>query len=184
MCGCSGNSNQSLWQQITDLTNQRSTLAVNVQKLEQENEQLRQQVKTLGNFDPNERTAAVDVINKITIGSRTGLYDKNGDKKKESLVLYLEPTDIAGDRIKAAGRLEVRLWNLQAEDPQKALLKQWTIEPEELKKSWSATLMTYCYRVVLGVEDVVSENQSALTVKVQFVDYFSGRILEDQRAIK
>lgn len=182
--GCGGNTEKSLWQQLKDLGNQKSTLAVRVEKLEQENEQLRNQVITLQNLDPNERLAAVDTVDKIAIGSRSGLYDKNGDGKKEVLVVYIEPTDSAGDRIKAPGRVDVRLWNLEAKDPQKSLLKQWTIEPSELKECWSATLMTYYYRLMLGIEDVVANDQKELTIKVKFVDYFSGKVLEDQKAIK
>jgi outer membrane murein-binding lipoprotein Lpp len=184
LCGGCGNSEKSLWQKIKDLGNQKSDLAIRVEKLEQENQQLRNQVKTLQGLDPNERLAAVDVLEKIAIGSRTGLYDKDGDGTKESLVVYIEPTDIAGDRVKAAGRVDLRLWNLDAEGSQNALLKEWRVQPEQLKGCWAATLMTHYYRLTFGVADILKPDETGLVVKVKFVDYVSGKVLEDQRAVK
>jgi hypothetical protein len=183
-CGGCGNPEKSFWQQIKDLGNQKSVLAHRVEKLEQENQQLSRQVKTLQTLDPNERLAVIDELEKIAITSRSGFYAKNGDGKKETLVVYVETTDSAGDRIKAAGRVEVQLWNLNAKDPQKAILKQWTIEPAQLKTCWAGTLITYYYRFIFPAEDIVKEDQTGLTVKVKFTDYFSGKVLEDQRAIK
>ncbi len=184
LCGGCGNSEKSLWQKIKDVGNQKSDLAIRVEKLEQENQQLRNQVKTLQGLDPNERMAAVDVLEKIAIGSRTGLYDKDGDGTKESLVVYIEPTDIAGDRVKAAGRVDLRLWNLDAEGSQNALLKEWRVQPEQLKGYWVATLMTHYYRLTFGVADILKPDETGLVVKVKFVDYVSGKVLEDQRAVK
>jgi len=182
--GCGNEQNKSLWQQIKDLGNQKSTLDIRIEKLEEENEQLRRQVKTLEGLDPNDRLTMIDTLEKIVIHSRSGLYDKNNDGKKETLVVYVEPTDIAGDRVKAAGRVNVQLWNLNAKDPHAALLKQWIIKPAELKQYWVGTLMTHYYRLSFPAGDIVKGDETGLTVKVRFVDYFSGKTLEDQRMIK
>jgi outer membrane murein-binding lipoprotein Lpp len=181
--GC-GNNEKSLWQQIKTLGGEKNTLAGRVEKLEQENEQLRRQALTLQGLDPNSRLTAVDTLKKIVIGRRSGFYDKDNDGKKETLTVYVEPTDSAEDRIKAAGRVNVQLWNLNAKDPQKALLKQWTVEPDQLRQCWVDTIMTYCYRLSFPTGDIIKGDETGLTIKVQFVDYFSGKTLEDQRAIK
>jgi hypothetical protein len=175
---------KSLWQQIKELGTQKSDLGIRVEKLEQENQQLDRQVKTLEGLDPNERHAAIDTLEKIAITSRSGLYDKDGNGTKETLVVYAETTDSAGDRIKAAGRVEVQLWNLEAKDSQKALLKQWTVEPAQLKTCWVGTLMTDYYRFTFPVEDIAKEDTTGLTVKVKFVDYLSGKIFEDQQVVR
>jgi hypothetical protein len=181
--GC-GDQNKSLWQQIKSLGSEKHVLAGCVEKLEQENEQLRRQVKTLQTLDPNDRIAAIDALKKVALSHRSGLYDKNNDGKKETLMVYIEPTDSAGDRVKAAGKVSIQLWNLNAKDPHSALLKQWTIEPEKLKTCWVETIMTYYYRLSFPVGDVVKGDEKGLTVKVRFTDYFSGKILEDQRPIQ
>jgi hypothetical protein len=181
--GCH-NTEKSLWQQIKDQGNQKSILALRVEKLEQDNEQLGRQVRTLQSLDPNERLAAIDVLDKITITPRSGFYDKNGDEKKETLVVYVETIDSSGDRVKAAGRVDVQLWNLDAKDPAGALLKQWTIEPAQLKACWAGTLMTNYYRFIFPAEGLAEKGQTGLTVKVKFVDYFGGKVFEDQRALQ
>ncbi len=186
LCGGCGNGSTegSLWEQIKELGNQKSELGIRVEKLEQENQQLDRQVKTLQGIDPNERLSVIDTLEKIAITSRSGFYDKDNDGKKETLVVYLETADSAGDRVKAAGRVEVQLWNLQAKDLQKALAKQWTIQPAQLKTCWAGTLMTDYYRFTFPAEDIAEEDTAGLTVKVKFVDYLSGKILEDQRVVR
>lgn len=180
---CSGcrSTGKSLWTQIKDLGGQKTDLSIQVEKLQQENQQLSRRVKVLEGIDPNERLAAIDTLEKIAITSRSGFYDKDDDGKKEALVVYVETTDNAGDRIKAAGRVEVQLWNLEAKN---ALVKQWAIEPAQLRQCWAGTLMTDYYRFILPVEDVVEGDRTGLTVRVKFVDYFSGKVLQDQRTVR
>jgi hypothetical protein len=182
--GCGGDQKKSLWQQIKSLGSEKNALAGRVEKLEQENEQLRRQVNVLEKMDPNDRLAAIDVLKKVAIGQRSGLYDKDSDGKKETLMVYIEPTDAAGDRIKAAGRVSVQFWNLSAKDSHNALLKQWVIEPDKLRACWVATMMTHYYRLSFPAGELVKGDETGLTVKVQFTDYFSGRTLEDQRPIQ
>jgi hypothetical protein len=183
-CGGCGNTEKSLWQQIKELGSQKSDLELRVEKLQQENQQLSRQVGILQGIDPNERLAVIDTLDKIAITSRSGFYDKDNNGTKETLVVYVETTDSAGDRIKAAGRVEVQLWNLEVKDSQKALVKQWTVEPAQLKQCWSGTLITYYYRFAFPAEDIAAGNTTGLTIKVKFTDYFSGKVFEDQRAIK
>jgi outer membrane murein-binding lipoprotein Lpp len=184
LCSGCGSTEKSLWQQIKDLGGQKSDLKLRVEKLEQENQQLGLQIKTLGGIDPNDRLAVIDTLDKIAITSRSGFYDKDNNGTKETLVVYVETTDSVGDRIKAAGRVDVQLWNLEVKDSQKALLKQWTIEPAQLKQCWSGTLITYYYRFTFPAEDIAAGDTAGLTVKVKFTDYFSGKVFQDQRAIK
>jgi len=183
--GCNnGNTENSLWQQIKDMGNEKSELSIRVEQLEQENQRLGRQVKILEAIDPNERLAVMDTLEKIAITSRSGFYDKDNNGSKETLVVYLETTDSVGDRIKAAGRAEIQLWNLEAKESQSGLLKEWIIEPSELRTSWAGTLMTDYYRFTFPAEDIAAPDAASLTIKVKFTDYFSGRIFQDQRAIK
>lgn len=182
--GCWNNEQPSLWRQIKELGSQKSDLAIRVEELEKENESLRQQLKTLQKLDPNERLEAINVLEKIVITSRSGLYDKDGDRKKETLVVYVETIDSAGDRVKTPGWIQVQLWNLNTQDARNAVLNQWTIEPHQLKGYWVSTMLTNYYRLTFPLKDVIQGDESGLTVRVKFVDYFSGKILEDQRALK
>ncbi len=151
-------------------------------KLAAEIKQLKRQLEGLMGIDKQARIDAISTITSIDITRRSNLYDKNDNKKKETLVVYLRPIDDMGDCIKAAGAVEVQLWNLSA-DPDGALLKSWEIEPEELKKTWSGSLLTSYYKLQFDVGDILTGKEKDLTLKVQFTDYLTGKILKEQRVI-
>jgi len=153
-------------------------------KLSAEVKQLKEQLETLMGINKQARIEALSTISAIELTSRCGLYDKNKDKKKETLVVYLKPIDDMGDCIKAAGAVEIQLWNLNTE-PNEALLSKWNIEPKELKKSWSGSLLTSYYKLQFDVNSVLTgkKNEKELTVKAQFTDYLTGKILKAQRVI-
>jgi hypothetical protein len=156
--------------------------AGNRARLAAENKQLKEQIATLMGIDKPARTEALSTITSIEITSRSGLYDKNKDNKKETLIVYLKPIDDMGDVIKAAGAVDVELWNLNAK-PQEALLKSWAIEPKELKKNWSGSLMTCYYKLQFDVNSVLTGKEKDLTLKAQFTDYLTGKVLKGQQVI-
>jgi hypothetical protein len=156
--------------------------AGNRARLEAENKQLKEQIETLMGIDKPARREALSTITAIEVTNRSGLYDKNKDDKKEMLIVYLKPIDDMGDVIKAAGAVVVQLWNLN-EQPDKALLAAWRVEPKELKKNWSGSLMTCYYKLQFDTSSVLSGKEKDLTVKVEFTDYLTGKVLKEQKVI-
>ncbi len=184
LAGCSSSDpKDSLWGQVKSLNSEKDTLAARAEALEKENQQLRRQVQALQAIDGQQRAASLDTLTKIEIGSRSGLYDKDNNGSKETLAIYLESIDSSQDKIKAPGRVEVELWNLDSANPQGALLKQWIIEPEQLKILWAGTLMSSFYRLSFPVDEIVKGDEKSLTVKVRFTDYITGKILSAQKPI-
>jgi len=184
VCGC-GRENRSVWEQLKQLGDEKTSLAIENKQLRQENKQLSRQVQTLSAIDPNMRLAELETLDKIIIGKRTGIYDKDGDGKTESLVIYLEPVDKAQDRVKAIGGLGVQLWDLNVPQAGKPLLAEWTLTPEQLQRHWSSTLFTNFYHIRLPLPDgLLAANKGELTVKVEFVDYLGGKTCRDQRLIR
>ncbi len=182
--GCSSSDpNDSLWGQVKSLNGEKDVLTARAESLEKENQQLRQQVQTLQAIDGQQRAASLDILTKIEIGSRSGLYDKDNNGSKETLTIYLEPIDSSQDKVKAPGRVEVELWNLDSSNPQGALLKQWVVEPEQLKTLWAGTLMSSFYRLSFPVDQIVKGDEKGLTVKVRFTDYIAGKVLSAQQPI-
>jgi hypothetical protein len=88
-----------------------------------------------------------------------------------------------GDCIKAAGAVKIELWNLNAK-PAEALLSSWEIEPEKLKKRWSGSLLTSYYKLQFDVSSILGSKEKELTLKAEFTDYLTGKILRAQRVIK
>ena len=113
------------------------------------------------------------------MGKRTGFVDGNKDGKKEKLLVYIKPYDATGDAIKSAGSVDVQLWNLE-ERPEKAMIGQWAISPEELSQMWINSFITGYYRVSLDVNSPELEKDKGYTVKVTFTEYITGKVFEQQ----
>ena len=154
-----------------------------VQKLQQENETYRKQVETLSGLDKTARMEAMNTLDRMEIAKRSALMDENKDGKKETLIVYLKPYDTHGDPIKMAGRARIELWDLNA-PADKARLGAWDIQPEELAKMWSSTFLTSYYRLRFDVAKLVEGKDKELTVKAEFTDFVSGRVLREQATIK
>lgn len=180
--GCNRGAGKSLFSQIKLLAEEKTELKLQVEKLQGANEELTKRVETLSALGPEVRLEVLGRLESIGISSRTGLYDRDKDGTKETLVVYVRTIDDAGDAIKAVGSVEVQLWDLEAED--NARLAQWRIKPEELKRLWSSTVMTSYFRLTFDVSELLADNEKELTVKVTFTDYITGNILRKQRVIQ
>ncbi len=180
--GCDGGADKSVFDQIKLLSEEKTELKLQVEKLQGANDELTKRVETLTSIGPEIRLAVLGRLASVEISGRSGLYDKDKDGTKETLVVYVRTIDDAGDAIKAVGSVEVQLWDLEAED--NARLAQWRIEPEELKRLWSSTVMTSYFRLTFDVGELLGDNEKELTVKVTFTDYITGNILRKQTVIK
>ena len=165
------------------LKQEKSQLESEFEKLQWENEDLKNQIKTLAELSPEIRLENLYNLQNVRLARYTNLFDKNKDDKKEKLIVYLQPVDKEGDIVKAAGAVDVQLWDL-SKSAEKALLGQWRIEPDKLKKLWFSTLIGNNYRLTFDVGNLVNDFQEPLTVKVTFTDYLTGKVFKLQKAIK
>ena len=183
LSGCADSTEQLLWDQVAQLGRQKTSLTLQVEALEKEKATLSEQVETLSALDGQVRLDALSNFEKVELSKRTGLFDKDDDGTLESLIVIVVPFDDAGDKIKAAGTVEVQLWDLNA-DADDALLSEWNIEPEELKSKWMGLMLTDYYRLKFDVGSLINENTRELTVKVKFTDYLTGKVSRAQHVIK
>jgi len=157
------------------------------EQLKAENKQLKERLETLMGIDKPARTEAISTISSIELTNRCGIYEKAKDSnetgKKKMLVVYLKTIDDMGDVIKSPGAVKIELWNLNAK-PQEALLKSWQIEPKDLRKNWSGSLLTSYYKLQFDVSSILGKKEKELTLKVEFTDYLTGKIFKQQRVVK
>jgi hypothetical protein len=175
--GTPGKSSPS--QQVQQLPEQKADLQKQLEAARTEKEWLRRQVEALSNLPVDKRADAVYHLQAVKIGRYTNLYDENKDGKKETLIVYVQPVDETGDVIKAAGAVDVQLWDLNKKESE-ALIGQWRVEPNEIKKLWFDTIAMTSYRLTLDVAGKVENLDKPLTVKVAFMDYLSGRTFTEQ----
>jgi hypothetical protein len=122
-------------------------------------------------------------LERIKIGRRTNLYDKDEDGKNEKLIVYLQPTDRQGDTIKAPGSVDVQLWDLSRQ-PKDALLGKWHVEASEVNKLWFATMVSSNYRLMFDISEMIDSIKQPLTLRVTFVDHLSGRVFKEEKVIR
>jgi len=181
--GCaSPNGKESLAIKIEQLTQENTQLQEQIEKFNSENKELKEQIQVLSGLPENIRLENLNQVKGIKIGRYTGFFDKDDDGRKEKLIVYIQPTDEQGDTIKAAGTIEIQLWDLNKTNGQ-AMLGQWKVGPNELKKLWFETLVSIYYRLTFDVADIVESPDKSLTVKVTFTDYLTGKIFNEQKAI-
>ncbi len=182
--GCeNANSRATLAEEISTLRQEETRLKNQIERSETENKQLKKQVKALAGVSDEVKLESLYRLQRIKITKYTNLYDKDKDGKKEKLIVYIQPIDKEGDIIKATGDVDVQLWDLNRKDGE-ALLAQWHVDADELKKNWFATFLTINYRLVFDVADKIEDVEEPLTVRVTFTDYLSGRVFKEQTAIK
>ena len=169
-------------QQILALKRENRQLQDQLQQAKLEEEQLKKQVQVVSGL-PQDRLSSLYDLKKIKLTRYTNLYDKDKDGKKRMLIVYIQPIDAEDNKIKAAGTVDVQLWDLSKESD-KSLLAKWRVEPNELKKLWFDTVITSNYRLAFDVNDIVKNFDRPLTVKVTFTDYLSGKVFEEQKVIK
>jgi hypothetical protein len=165
------------------LRRDKAELTSRLQEAEAEKEQLQKQIRFLSGVRPEVKFERLYRLQSIKITRYTNFYDKDKDGKKEKLIVYVKPIDKDGDVIKAMGEMDVQLWDLNREGSE-ALLGEWHVGAQELKKEWFATLLTINYRLTFEVAGVVERFDEPMTVRVTFTDYLTGRMFKDQKVIE
>ncbi len=166
---------------VQQIAQEKTELMRDLQQVRAENQQLAEQIKALSVF-PEDKPVNPYKLKRVKITRYSNFYDKDNDGKREKLIVYVEPVDLDGDAVKAAGTVDVQLWNLNNLNGQ-AMLGQWRIDPNDLRKLWYDTLVSANYRLVFDAPPELDVLAEPLTVKVTFTDYLTGEIFRDQYAI-
>ncbi len=180
-CGLGSARKKPVEVQLEQVTEQKAQLTRDIELLKAENFQLREQIKALSVI-PADKKVNPYKLSRIQVAKYSNFYDKNEDGKREKLIVYVQPYDEDGDNFKAAGTVNVQLWNLDNPNGQ-ALLAQWTVEPPDLHKLWFSGVVTTGYRLMFDTPASVEPLAEPLTLKVTFTDYLSGEVFRDQTAI-
>jgi hypothetical protein len=167
---------------VRDLQRQKARLAGQLEQREVEIEQLKRQIEALSAL-PAESRENFYALQAVRITRYTGFYDKDEDGRREKLIVYIQPIDRDGNVLKAAGIVNVQLWDLNNPSAQ-ALLGQWQIGPTELHKLWFDALLSTSYRLTFDAPVTVETLAEPLTVKITFTDYLTGQIFTDQSVIR
>jgi hypothetical protein len=180
-CGIGSARKDPLEIKVQNIEMEKTELMRDLQQCKTENVLLTEQIKALSALGAD-RSLAVYKLKDIRITKYSNFYDKNDDGRREKLIVYIQPLDTAGDIVKAAGTVDVQLWNLNNLNGQ-ALLGQWQVDPTELHKEWFNAMISSSYRLTFDTPASLDVLAEPLTVKVTFTDYLTGEIFRSQQVI-
>jgi len=181
--GCQNDRTSSKTPDLKSLQQENNLLSNQLNQCNLQAAQLKQQVENLTFIRASVKAQDIYNLQQIKISRFTNFYDEDEDGKKEQLTVYFHPADDCGDSIKAAGYVEVQLWDLSKEGDN-ALLAVWKKDSNELKKLWFTGLIGPNYRLIFDVKDKIEMFDRPLTLKVTFTDYLTGKTFTEQKVIK
>lgn len=181
--GCNSNSETiKLKTKINNLNTENAEFAKQIEQTKAENEQLKSQIATLQKLPENAKGENLYRLENVRIHNYSTLYDENKDGKIDTLIVRIQPVDNFGDIIKAAGSVEVELWNLNKPEKE-AKIGIWKVNSEELKKTWNNTLVSN-YRLSFDVSGSIEKFDEPLTLKVTFTDHLTGKVIKEQKVLE
>ncbi len=181
--GCNANKEiAKLKTQISDLNEENTVLTKQIEQANAESKQLKSQIATLQKLPDNAKGENLYKLENVKIHNYSALYDENKDGKIDTLIVRIQPYDNFGDLIKAAGSVEVELWNLSKPEGQ-AKIGAWKVSSEELKKTWNDTLVTN-YRLSFDITGKIDKFDEPLTLKFTFTDYLTGKVFKEQKVLE
>lgn len=123
-------------------------------------------------------------VEKIEIDRLSGGYDDNRDGRPDGIRVYLRPIDQFGGRLRAAGRIHVKLLDLAA-PLEKQLVGEAKWDNRDLAELWFGALMSsehYTLSVPWHMPDSPPLGRT-ITVLVTFHDLLTQRTFDAQRTV-
>lgn len=123
-------------------------------------------------------------LRELIIEGMSGGYDTDRKVGAEGIVLYVQPVDLQGDVVKAPGRIEVSLYDL--DNPSDALVFQSYVfeTPHLMDELWYGRMWTYHYTLKCPWPPSGPPAHGKLTAKVVFTHHLTGQRLEAQRVVE
>jgi hypothetical protein len=141
----------------------------------------RQVAELLGLGGP-ERMKKLYLVQRISLGAGTAAVDLDNKPGDDGVKVYLEPIDQYGSVLKAPGSVTVQLYDLAAEAKDN-LVGQCRYDVDQAAKCWSSGFVAYWYGFTCPWKAGPPKHDQ-ITVRVEFVDYLTGKKFEAQTIVK
>ncbi|MBL7133804.1 MAG: hypothetical protein ISS78_06880 [Phycisphaerae bacterium] len=159
-----------------------------VRKLEREKDGLQtviidqqKQIRNLQALGQGKRLERLFHVSRIELGRYTGGVDTNGLVGHDAIKVFLRPIDQDGSTVKAAGDVKIQIYDL-ALPADENLIGEYEWPVDKISKHWSGGFMTYYFSFVCPWKKASLPKHNELTVRVEFVDYLTGKTFTAQKA--
>lgn len=116
---------------------------------------------------------------KIELERMSGGYDRDGQPGHDGIVLYIQPIDADGNVIKAAGTINVKLFDLAAPAGSN-LIAEYRFDVKKTRSLWYGRLMTNHFTVHCPWPNGQPPAHPEVTAVVTFTDLLTGKPLTAQ----
>ena len=129
-----------------------------------------------------DRLSKLFTVSKIKLSRYTGGVDTDKKTGHDEIKIIFIPIDDKGHAIKAAGEINIRLFDLAAK-PKETMLAEYNYPVEKVSEYWSGGFMTnnYSFSCPIGKKNLSSDQ---VTVRISFRDYLTGKTFTAQKACK
>jgi len=165
---------------LKELTQKNQQLQSDLIRKNKQIAKLTQQLRSYQGFASNRYEHLIKVY-QIKFGRYTLAYDEDEDGFDEGIIIYLKLLDEAGDKIKAAGEVDIELWDLAANEGDR-YLNRWHFDLEEMQKYWRGGFLANHYRFTFPWPDKKPSHPN-VTLKIRFKDGLTGNVFEIQKLI-
>ena len=170
--------NDRLRAQVLDLQDENRSLTDQLQELQA-------QLQRAAGESPVPRAvlAATPHVTTLSIDTLSHTVDDDDDGHPDSLTVYVSPADGLGRLVQMVGELSIHLALLPA-NGDAITIGRISLGPQELRDSYHSTWLGTHYTIAVPVTipgDVTKLTEC--TVRVEFVDGYSGRRVSSQRSI-
>jgi hypothetical protein len=183
LAGCGGSAEQiaGLNRQISTLQSTNRKLVANLEAQDKEIEKLNEANRLLGNLKET-RLEKLYSATKITIDRLSGGLNIDGEIGDEGIVVYATLFDQEGHKFKAAGALDVFVSDLSnPRDPEQ--IASYEHDIDQTKALWFGRALTYHYKIECLWQERPPKGRT-VHVSVRFLDYLTGRVLQDSAEIE
>lgn len=141
-----------------------------------------QQIRTLQALDAGKRMDQLFTTHGVRIGRYSTGVNLNEEPGDDGVKVFVQPIDQHGTTIKAAGEVTIQLYDLAA-PADKNLLSTHKWPVDKLHDKWTSGFMASYYIFEFPFTGGPPRHEK-ITVRVQFVDYLTGRTFTDQKLCK
>ena len=120
-------------------------------------------------------------VKRIRLGASTCGADTDAKPGDDALKVVIEPIDQHGSVIKAAGSVKVRVFDLAAPKA-KTLLAESSHDPNTVTDHWVSGFMGGYFAFTCPLP--APPGHGELTVRVEFVEYLTGKTFTAQKVVK
>ncbi len=174
------------------VSSENDRLRAEVLDLQDENRSFASQVEELqGQLDratgetpvPRAVLAATPHVASLSVDSLSHTIDTDDDGQPDSLTVYVSPSDGLGRLVQVVGDLSIHVALLPTDDDA-VTLGRVSLGPQELRDAYHSTWLGTHYTVDVPITIPLGVSEpTSFTVKVEFIDGYSGRRVTSQQSL-